>query len=165
MTGTIFIGLFSAKLIVSWQRGEKVKQLRMRSLDDNWYFSKDNGGFPVWYLSDIGVIRKDHTTLADTMIEIVEGDTVLMDVDMDMKELQFFVNQKKVGPKIEVEGEFYPAVFIQGDEGDCVCFTEAEVVKWQRGHKLCKIPSLKCLVSNISSVKGIAKTSSAGSNI
>ena len=55
MTGTIFVGLFSAKLIVSWQRGEKVKQLRMRSLDDNWYFSKDNGGFPVWYLSDIGV--------------------------------------------------------------------------------------------------------------
>ena len=49
---------------------------------------------------------------------------------MDRKELSFLVGGKRTGPKVRnLEGEFYPAVFISGDEGDCVVLVKGEVVK------------------------------------
>jgi hypothetical protein len=139
MTGTIFIGLMQANRKVYIERGQKVVEIKTRPLDDNWYYSRDTGGFSVWYISDIGVIRKDSTTIEQAGLEISSGDTVLLELNLDRSEVTFYVRGRRAGCIRGVEGELYPAVFISGDEGDCVCLTRAEMVKARSGaHSLAR---------------------------
>jgi hypothetical protein len=70
---------------------------------------------------------------------------------MDRKELSFLVGGKRTGPKVRnLEGEFYPAVFISGDEGDCVAIVKGEAVKAQVRRSLSKMSSpLRAAVTGI----------------
>jgi Ca2+-binding EF-hand superfamily protein len=127
MSGTIFVGILQASRSVSTRGSQKIVDIKTRPAEDNWYYAKDTGGFSAWYISDIGVIRRDSTTLAQTKVEISTGDTVKMEIDFEKKELQFYVRGKPAGPVLrDVKGDFYPAVFVAGDAGDCVILKTAE---------------------------------------
>ena len=75
------------------------------------------------------MIRKDSSTIATGELEFSTGDTVTLELNLDKQDLTFLVRGKRAGPKVHnVHGELYPAVFISGDEGDCVLLVKAEVV-------------------------------------
>jgi len=62
-------------------------------------------------------------------VEFATGDTVTLELNLDKQELTFLVGGKRAGPRVRnVQGDLYPAVFISGDEGDCVVLVKAEVV-------------------------------------
>ena len=82
------------------------------------------------FLRHLGVIRKDSSTIATGELEFATGDTVTLELNLDKQELSFLVGGKRAGPKVRnVQGDLYPAVFISGDEGDCVVLVKGEVVK------------------------------------
>ena len=115
------------------EKGQSVVQINTRGFEDNWYFSEDTGGFSAWYLSDIGVIRKDSATLSRARSEISTGDVVALEVDFEKHaspphpEMQMYINGAEAGLPVRLSTEsarkleVYPAVFAAGDEGAPLC--------------------------------------------